>query len=324
MNLRATPSTIRATPRRGTGPIQIVATPGSGNGRALDTARELYDRLRARRRDVRLELFDNLESLRRWGTTRGAGYSLLICVGGDGSQGAAATAALRRTVPFLPVPSGFGNLFAKALQPAHRVDRVVELVERGEVVHVDVGLRNGELFLCQESFGLLADIQARAEASAARPRSRWRRALAYYRTALRHLWETTPVPLQVTIDGRCVARDAVIVTVANVPTYGAWLMLTPAASPADGLFDVFLMRGGTTREILVKLLRRHLRIPGTERGMVVYRGRRVSIAAPSTRDEVELVPRRLPVVVSRETAELLGEKPVRREAVARIGRVRAA
>ena len=289
---------------RGSHPIQIVATPGSGNGRALDTARQLRDALRARGREVRLEAFSNLGSLGRWAKTGRAGFSLLICVGGDGTQSTAAVAAVRRSVPFLPVPCGFGNLFARALGHAHDVDQVIETLEQGKLVRVDVGVRNGELFLCQESFGLWAQIQQKPEAG--RPPGRWRRSLAYYRTALRQLLEVTPKRLRVAVDGRLVAHDAVIVTVANVPTYGAWLPLTPAASPIDGLFDVFIMRAMTTGEILARLLKRHLHVPGTERGTLLCRGRRVSIVGPrSARHVLEVIPHRLPVVVSRQTAETL-------------------
>src|SRR5439155_1753092 len=133
-------------------------------------------------------------------------------------------------------------------------------IERGELVHDDVGVRNRDLFLCQESFGLLVDIQSTAEASANRPRARWRRGLAYYQTAMRYLRETPLTPLRVSVDGRMIARDAVIVTVANVETYGPWLPLTPDASPIDGLLDVFVMRRSSKRAILAALVQRHLRL----------------------------------------------------------------
>lgn len=307
---RVIPGSLGAAPRK-SGPIQIVATPGSGNGRALHTALQLREALRASGREARLRIFDGLAGLRRWATTAGSGYfSLLICIGGDGTQSATAEAALRRSVPFLPVPSGFGNLFGRALGHAHgsdRVaDRVMELLECGDTVPVDAGVRNGQLFLCHESFGLLSEIQHRAEASFAWPRARWRRAVAYYRAAVRHLRETPLTPLRVAVDGRVVARDAVIVTVANVETYDPWLRLTPGASPVDGLFDVFLMRETTKRVILASLLGRHLRITGPGPGTLLCRGRRVAIVAPrGARDELELMPGVLPVVVSPETAEAL-------------------
>ncbi len=47
-------------------PIQIVATPGSGNGRALATALQLRKALRARRHQANLTVFSDLGSLRRW------------------------------------------------------------------------------------------------------------------------------------------------------------------------------------------------------------------------------------------------------------------
>jgi diacylglycerol kinase (ATP) len=296
---------------RDTRPIQIVVTPGSGNGRALGTARQLHEALGARGQAARLDVFDDLDSLRRWDTAGEAGFSLLICVGGDGTQSMAAGAAMRQSVPFVPVPSGFGNLFAGAMGHTPRVDHVLEVLEAGETVRVDVGVLAGELFLCQEGFGLLSDIQQRVEARRARPRARWprarwRRRLAYYRAAIRYLWKATLRPHRVTVDGRVVARDAVVVVVANVPSYGSWLPLTPEASPVDGCFDVFAL-SGTKREALARLLRIHLRLPGADRVTGLFRGRHVSVAAPgSAPAELRVLTGQLPVVVSRATARALG------------------
>jgi diacylglycerol kinase (ATP) len=299
---------IRDDPRGGGRPIQIVVTPGSGNGQALATARQLHGALGARRGGARLEVFDDLDSLRRWARAGDAGFSHLICVGGDGTQSAAAPAAMRRSVPFLPVPSGFGNLFAGALGHSPRVDRVLRALDSGEVVRVDVGVRGGEPFLCQEGFGLLSEIQARAEASKRRPRGRWRRSLAYYRMAIRYLRKMAPKPLRVTVDGRVIAHDAIVVVVANVPSYGPWLPLTPEASPVDGRFDVFAL-GGTKLGALARLLRVHLRIPGTDRTMRLLRGRHVSIAAPGAAPtDLRVLSGQLPVVVSPETACALGRE----------------
>jgi diacylglycerol kinase (ATP) len=307
------------TRRRRSGPVatgtrlvQIIVTPGSGNGRALTTALQLREGLRTRGHQTRLEALSDLDSLGRWTATADPNLSLLICVGGDGTLSAAAAAAVRHSIPFLPVPTGFGNLFARALGLTNRVDRALDLLEHGTLVQVDVGVRNGELFLCQESYGLLSEIQHRVEESVAQPRARWRRCLAYYRMALRYLGDAPLTPLEVVVDGRVVARDAVVVAVANVETYGAWLRLTPDASPVDGLFDVFTMSGATKRAVLARLLKRQLRLPGTEEGTQVCRGRRVSVTAPhQARNEHGLIPRVLPVLVPSEKAEALTRDLVR-------------
>jgi diacylglycerol kinase (ATP) len=302
--MRAIPPTDRLS-AAGSRAIQIIVTPGSGNGRALDKALHLRDALRARGHRAKLEVFSDLDSLSAWAATGRSSFSLLICVGGDGTLDTAAAAAVRRCVPFLAVGNGFGNLFARALGQPDRVDRVIHLLERGELVHVDVGIRNDRLFLCQESYGFLDEIQQRTEASPDRPRGRWRRSLAYYQTALRHLRDAPLTPLRVSVDGRVVARDAVIVTVANVETYGAWLPLTPEASPIDGLLDVFVMRRTAKREIFARLVKRQLRLPGADPKTFVCRGRHISVAGPHLRDELDVMPRRLPVVVSAETARAL-------------------
>ena len=303
--IRATPTTRIARSVRSR-PIQIVVTPGSGNGSAMATALELRDALSARRYLSSLEVFPDLDTLRRWASRDSDPFSALICVGGDGTQSTTALAALRRSVPFLPISSGFGNLFAHAFGHPGSVEEALDLLAHGRVIHSDVGTCNGELFLCQQSYGLIADVQEEVEAGAAVPRARWRRWLAYYRAALRHLRETPPTRLRVRVDGRVVAADAALVIVANVRTYGAWLPLTPDASPVDGLFDVFVMRAATQRQVFVRLLRRHLRVPGSESGTLLCRGQRVSVSRlPSTHDELEILRRRLPVVVSPATASAL-------------------
>jgi diacylglycerol kinase (ATP) len=308
-NRTTLPPAVPGTPiarRDRSRPIQIVVTPGSGNGQAMATALELRDALSARRYLSSLEVFSDLDSLRQWAKSDGTAFSAVICVGGDGTQSTTALSAMRRSVPFLPVSSGFGNLFARAFNHPSSVKGALELLKRGRVIHSDVGMRNGELFLCQESYGLIAEVQNAVESGAAAPRVRWQRWLAYYRTALRHFREAPPARMRVVVDGRVVALDAALVIVANVKTYGAWLPLTPDASPVDGLFDVFVMRATTHRQVFAKLLKRHLRVPGALSGTLLCRGQRVSVSGlGSRRDELEMLRHRLPVVVSPETAAAL-------------------
>ena len=302
-------ATARARRPRRSRPIQIVATPGSGNGVAAAVAARLREALHARGHDVRLDIFPRLPALQRWAAADRSRISHLIAVGGDATQSAAAMAAARRSVPFLPVPAGFGNLFARAFRHPSRVEDALDLFERGEIVHANVGLQNGEPFLCHASFGLLSEVQARVEAGQY-PRVRWRRWLEYYRTAIRHLRDTPLAALRVVVDGRVVTDDAAVVTVANVETYGPWLRLTPAASPVDGFFDVFVAQGATKREVLARLLKRYLRIPGSESETRVDRGRRVSVQSPSSpREDMELIPAVLPMLVSPEVRRAL--QPVR-------------
>lgn len=295
---------------RASRPIAIVTTRGPGSRSSHGAALELADALRSRGYPLVLRDFSNLDELRSWAQTDGVHCSLLVAVGGDGTLNAAVAAALRERVPFLPVPSGFGNLFASTLRQPRRAEQVIDLIERGALIRVDVGQYKDEFFLCQQSFGLLQQIQDSAEHTPARPRARWLRSLSYYEAAVRQALRDSPLPrLTVAIDGHFVTRDAVIVTVSNVPTYGSWLKLTPAASPTDGLLDVFIMRGRHKSEILSRLLTRHLHLANGEDGMSVWRGRRVTVAVPRRApDEIVLRRRCLTVLTSPKTAALLWQQ----------------
>ena len=285
----------------------------------MSIATELRSALGARGYRSSLETFSDLDSLRQWATREDDAFSVLICVGGDGTQSTTALAAVRRAVPFLPVSSGLGNLFARALGHTDSVAGVLDLLAHGQVVQCDVGMCNDEMFLCQQSYGLIAEVQDAVEAAAATPRARWQRWLAYYRAALRHFREVPPRRLRVVVDGRVVAVDAALVIVANVKTYRVWLPLTPEASPVDGLFDIFVMRGATRRQVFAKLLRRHLRIPGTDAGSLLCRGQGVSVSGLGMRrDHLEVLRHRLPVVVSPATAAALKRDRRRENEVPRV------
>jgi diacylglycerol kinase (ATP) len=277
--------------------VQILATPGSGNGRALLLAHRLQTALEARGWQTRVDAFADLRRLARWRRPRGVEISHLVCVGGDGTMSAAARVAIRHQIPFVPVPSGFGNLFARAFGHRGRVEAVVALLDHGKVIRADAAVANGEIFLCHSSYGMLARIQAAVEAAGAEPRSRLRRLLAYVWTARRFLADPPRGAIRVEVDGRIVSRRAALVTVANVEAYGGFLSLTPAASATDGLLDIFVLPRTSPMALWSRLLRRLLRLPTAAADALLVRGRRVAVVDGAVRDEIEVLPRALRLLV---------------------------
>jgi diacylglycerol kinase (ATP) len=282
-------------------PIQIIVTPGSGEGRALVTARRLRRRLLHLGREVAIRAFDNLAALTQWAETCGPDFSHLVCIGGDGTLSAAARAAMRHDVPFVPVPNGFGNIFASVFGHPKRARDVAALLDVGEVRRVDVGVaRNGsveEVFLSHWSFGVLEQIQQVAERGRQQPQSRVLRYLWYWGVAYQFLFRSRLAGFTVDVDGTPVASDAVLVTVANVETYRGYLPLTPAAVPTDGLFDVAVVPRVSKAALLVGLLRLRLGHAMRWSRLQVYRGRRVVVTTPHKRTELAVVPRALPLLV---------------------------
>ena len=287
-----------------------MVTPGSGEGGARGVARRLGRLLRRRGSAVTVKAFDNLASLTEWANTCGPEYSALFCVGGDATLSAAAVLARRHRIPFVPIPNGFGNLFAGVFGHSSSPRRAARLLDEGEIRMVDVGVVGDELFLSHKSYGFLDQVQEAVEEGRRQPRDRVRRLLAYYGTAVRAVWSTALAPLGVEVDGALAADQAVLVTVANVETYRDFLNLTPAASPIDGRFDVFVIPRTSKWGLAWRLLRLKLRLPGRWKGVSLYRGREVVVVSEAGRETLRLVRRVLPLLLPPGAIERLKRRQV--------------
>jgi diacylglycerol kinase (ATP) len=285
--------------------VKIVVTPGSGAGAARQVARRLARLLGRHRWQADVESFNDLERLRRWAATCPADFDFLVCIGGDATQSAAAPAAIRSDAGFVPVPAGFGNIFASVFAYPDRADAVIDLLEHGERRRVDVGATGDELFLSHRSFGLLEHVQEVAERGRRQPKNRMLRYLWYWGVGRRFLFSARLAGFQVEVDGADVAHDAVLVTVANVETYRGFLSLTPAASPIDGMFDVFLIPRVGKLHLAWRLFSLLLRLPGRWNGVRIYRGRRVIVTTPRRRETLRTRRRVLPLLVRPGAIEAL-------------------
>jgi diacylglycerol kinase family enzyme len=290
--------------------VCIVVTPGSGEGRARAVARRLARLLRRRGSEVTVQAFDDLPSLVGWARTSGPAFAAICCVGGDATQSAAALLARRHRIPFLPIPHGFGNLFARVFGHPSSAGRAARLLEEGEVRMVDVGVAGEELFLSHRSYGFLSQVQEAVEATRRPPRDRARRLLAYYATAVRAIWTTPLASLAVEVDGARAAEHAVLVTVANVETYRGFLSLTPAASPLDGRLDVFVVPRTSKLGLAWRLLRLKLGLAGRWNGVALYRGREVVVVSQAGRERLRAVRRALPLLLPPGALTRLGQRQV--------------
>ena len=278
--------------------VDVVVTSGSGDGRAVDIARHAFSRLVARGYAGRLRCFRTAADVRAWARRCPPAFSHLACVGGDATLSAAAGAAARLAVPLVPVPSGFGNVFGRALGYSGGADSIVDLIEHGLVWRADVGRAGKELFLCHQSYGFLEDIQRAVEENRAPPRSRVLRRLAYYAMAGKILREVSLSSIAVDVDGARVAEDGALVTIANVETYRGFLTLTPNASPFDGLLDICIMPRTTKPRLLARLMALLLKLPGRWKGVRLLRGRRVAVTVNGrTQGDIHVARAALPVVL---------------------------
>jgi diacylglycerol kinase family enzyme len=177
----------------------LLINPRSGKGRP--TVDELATAARERGIEVRvLREGDDPAALMR---TRGGAEALGIA-GGDGSLAPVAQVAIDRELPFVCVPFGTRNHFARDL----RLDRADPLgalgAFGGDERRIDVGRAGERLFLNNVSFGAYASLVHRRESHRRR-----RDALAGIRALLRT--PTHPRPLRLRVDGKPVSARVVLV-----------------------------------------------------------------------------------------------------------------
>jgi diacylglycerol kinase family enzyme len=135
---------------------------------------------------------------------READTDIVGVAGGDGSLGPVAEVAIERKLPFVCVPFGTRNHFARDLGLDRR-DPVAALdAFAGDERLIDVGCVDGRLFLNNVSFGAYASLVHRRERHRRR-RDALARARALVRT-VRH-----PHRLRLTVDGRVLSARVILV-----------------------------------------------------------------------------------------------------------------
>jgi diacylglycerol kinase family enzyme len=175
----------------------LVINPHSGKGTKADELRD-----EAERRDIDTHLLGPDDDPAEM--ARAAPNGPLGVAGGDGSLAAVAQVAIERDLPFVVVPFGTRNHFARDVG-LDRDDPLAALRAFGDRRErtIDVGSVNGRVFLNNVSLGVYARLVHRRE-------EHRKRRLALAR--LRALWLTTRERhgLEATVDGDAVGEARVV------------------------------------------------------------------------------------------------------------------
>jgi len=211
----------------------LLVNPRAGDGRP--GAEQLV--AAARKRGIDAHLLSEGEDPGE--VARTAEADALGIAGGDGSLAAVADVALDRGLPFVCVPFGTRNHFARDLG-LDRTDPLDALdAFGGRERRIDVGRASERLFLNNISLGLYAQLVRRREHHRGR-----REAFARMRAWLVLL--THREPLGITIDGEPEEAELVLVGnnsyVLELPSLGARTRLD------EGLLSLYVVRGGGVEE----------------------------------------------------------------------------
>lgn len=292
----------------------VNPTAGKGAGRALGEAtRRLL--LSSGRDVVDVSGRTWAEACARAGDEVRRGVDALVVVGGDGLVHLAVNLVAGSATPIGVVAAGTGNDFARNLGlPIRDAERAVDVIARGTVRTIDAGRVTGPSGETKWFAGVLgAGFDAIVNARAAR--MRWPKGQMRYNLAvLRELPLFKPIPYVVELDGRRIETSAMLVAVANTPSFGGGMRVCPDADPADGLFDVLVVKAISVPGFLRVFPKVYRGAHVTHEAVEIHRAARVRLDArhvPSQADGEPFTGLPLDIVIVPQALRVLA--PVKEE-----------
>ena len=200
---------------------------------------------------------------------------VVVAVGGDGTVNEVARGLLGSGKVMGIIPMGSGNGLALHFGISRNPARALDVISRMKVAEMDCGTIDGRLFCCTCGVGLDAEVSARFASSSSR-------GLGTYILDALKVWNGyKPSHYILTIDGRKLDTDAVLITVGNACQWGNNAYICPGAETDDGLLDITLIK--PFNSLAIPVLARFLMTGMLKKSVLVrsYRGREIRIVRDS-------------------------------------------
>lgn len=166
----------------------------------------------------------------------------LVIAGGDGSIHQAVNGLMKIPSNKRPVlgilPVGTANDLAYALHLPQRLVQACEVIARGRVFGMDVGMVNQRYFVNVACAGLLTDVSSKVDIRIKNTLGQ----LAYYLKGLETLPTYRPFKVKFVHNEVEFDEDILLLLVVNGLSVGGLRRLVPGASLSDGKLDVLIVR----------------------------------------------------------------------------------
>ena len=213
----------------------------------------------------------------------------IAVAGGDGAIRKVALAVLGRNRPIAPLPLGTANNIARSFGVTARLEKIVKGWRKPRRQKFDVGFIKGPWgvrhFVEGVGVGLVSRAMAVVEAiddvakyELKKRKDRLHRDICVL-AALAH--EMHPLSALLSIDGRDLSDDFLLVEILNIRRAGPGVELASHASAADGRFDV-VTATADQRERLWKALQSRLTDSTRVHNLTTRRARRIQLQVGET------------------------------------------
>ncbi|MEN6411878.1 MAG: YegS/Rv2252/BmrU family lipid kinase [Veillonellales bacterium] len=206
----------------------------------------------------------------------------IIISGGDGTVHEVMNAMLELSidVPVGIIPSGTSNDFATYLKLSRDLKQCAEVIARGEVRDVDIGMVNNKYFINVASAGLLTGVAHTADTLLKNTLGK----VAYYLKGIEELPSFRALPMKITADGQVLEDDVFLFLVMNSGVVGSFPNLVPNAAIDDGKLDLLIVNRCRLPELMrlfiCLLTGNHL----NQKNVTYIQAREITIESPEDLD----------------------------------------
>jgi diacylglycerol kinase family enzyme len=169
--------------------------------------------------------------------------SVVVSCGGDGTVKLVAALVKDTNIPMAILPAGSANGMAKELKIPPDPKDALKIIVEGTPQKIHLLEVNGETCIHLSDAGFNAFIVKKFEEGSRR--GQW----GYVKAAWKALWNHTKMEVTIVADGERIRRRAVMVVLANATMYGNGVVINPAGSLQDDLFEVVIMKKISLAEI---------------------------------------------------------------------------
>lgn len=218
--------------------IALLTNPTSGKGKGARAAARALPRLREAGFAVSdLAGRDAEEAADLARSAVESGVEAVVVCGGDGMVHLAVQVLVGSGVALGIIPAGTGNDVARYLDlPRKDPEAAADIVVGSRTTTIDLARAGDTYYVTVLASGFDSKVNERAN-EMTWPKGQMRYNLATF--AELRVFE--PLPYRLTLDGRDLTLDAMLVAVGNGPSFGGGLRITHGADMHDGLLDVVVI-----------------------------------------------------------------------------------
>lgn len=161
---------------------------------------------------------------------------VVTSVGGDGTINEVASAMALSGKVMGIVPCGSGNGLARTLKIPLNHIKAIQRINGFETTKIDYGVLNDKKFFNMAGLGFDAHI------SALFAKDKTRGFKGYLKSTFKEINQYKPDNYIVEIDGKTIAQEAFMLSIANSSQYGNNVHISPTALLTDGFLDICLVK----------------------------------------------------------------------------------